>query len=90
MERGFKNKEGKMTKCSVCGVQLEDKEITYTQELDGKVYAVSNVPALVCSQCGEEYLSPDTVDEIQKVIEQGVQKKLKPVRQIPAFNFPVI
>lgn len=77
-----------MKNCSVCGSQLKEKEITYTQEFKGKVYVISDVPALVCFQCGEEYLSPGTVDEIQKVVERGVQNKLKPIRQIPVFNFP--
>lgn len=77
-----------MKKCSVCKGNLKEKKITYTQELEGKVYVVSAVPALVCSQCGEQYLSPNTVDEIQKVIEKGEQKKLKPIQQIPVFDFP--
>ena len=77
-----------MKKCSVCQFNLKQKEITYIQELDGKVYVVSDVPALVCSQCGEQYLSPDTVDEIQKVIEQGEKGKTKPIKQIPVFHFP--
>ena len=76
-----------MTKCSVCKAKLIKKNVTYTQELEGKIYVVSRVPALVCSQCGEQYLSPGTVDKIQEVIEKGEQKKLKPVQQIPVFHF---
>jgi len=76
-----------MTKCSVCKSTLKQKKITYTQELGGKVYVVSDVPALVCSQCGEQYLSPDTVDRIQEVIEKGEKGKTKPVQQIPVFHF---
>jgi len=76
-----------MKKCSVCEAQLKQRNITYTQELGGKVYVVSDVPALVCSQCGEQYLSPDTVDKVQEVIEKGEQKKLKPIQQIPVFHF---
>jgi len=45
------------------------------------------VPALVCVNCGEQYLSPETVDRIQEVIEKGEQKKLKPAQQIPVFRF---
>lgn len=78
-----------MKKCSVCKAKLEEKRITYTQELEGKVYVVSDVPALVCPQCGEQYLSPDTVDRIQEVIEKGEKGKTKPVKQIPVFHFPV-
>ena len=75
-------------KCSVCKTKLIKKNIIYTQELEGKVYVVSDVPALVCSQCGEQYLAPETVDKIQEVIEKGEQNKLKPIQQIPVFHFP--
>lgn len=78
----------KINKCSVCKGNLKYKKINFSQELEGKVYVVSDVPALVCPQCGEQYLSPDTVDEIQKVIEQGEKGKTKPVKQIPVFHFP--
>lgn len=78
----------KKDNCSVCKAKLREKKITYTQELEGKVYMVSDVPALVCPQCGEQYLSPATVDEIQKVIEQGETGKRKPFKQIPVFHFP--
>lgn len=88
MGEGFKNQEEKMKKCSVCKGNLIQKKITYTQELEGQVYVVSDVPALVCNICGEQYLSPDTVDEIQDVIEKGETGKTKPVRQIPVFHFP--
>ena len=74
-------------KCSVCKANLDEKKITYTQQLEGKVYVVSDVPALVCPQCGEQYLTPDTVDRLQEVIEKGEQKKLKPIHQIPVFHF---
>lgn len=76
-----------MKKCSVCKSNLKHKKITYTQELKGKIYVVSAVPALVCDQCGESYLSPDTVDRVQSVIEQGEKKKIKPIEQLPVFHF---
>lgn len=79
----------KINTCSVCKASLKEKNIIYTQELEGKVYMVSDVPALVCVQCGEQYLSPDTVDMIQKVIEQGEKGKRRPIKQIPVFHFPV-
>jgi YgiT-type zinc finger domain-containing protein len=61
--------------CSVCGTRLRVENITYTQVIGDKVYFVSDVPAEVCSQCGEQYLSPSTVDAIQIVLETGKATK---------------
>lgn len=61
--------------CSVCGAWLRVRNITYTQIIDDKVYIVSDVPAQVCGNCGEEYLTPTTVDAIQKTLESGTAKR---------------
>lgn len=71
--------------CSVCGAAVQHKTITYTQELEGRVYLVRGVPAEVCSQCGEVYLSPDTVDALQATIETGTAPE---ILEVPVFHFP--
>jgi YgiT-type zinc finger domain-containing protein len=69
--------------CSVCGAKVEQQNITYTQTVGGQVYIVEDVPALVCSQCGEIYLTPETVDAIQEQIEHGQAVE---TRQVPVFR----
>ena len=71
--------------CSVCGAAVQTKTITYTQEIDGKVYFVVDVPAQVCPQCGEQYLAPETVDAIQDAIAQG---KAQETIEVPVYHFP--
>lgn len=73
------------TRCSVCGAVVRQETIIYTQILDDKVYIVTGVPAEVCSQCGEQYLSPDTADALQSVIEG---REAPETRQVPVFHFP--
>jgi YgiT-type zinc finger domain-containing protein len=77
--------------CSVCGGQVEEKKIDYTQELDGELYLVREVPAEVCSQCAEPYLTPETVDRLQELIERGEDKSQAPESTIvvPVYHFPV-
>jgi YgiT-type zinc finger domain-containing protein len=71
--------------CSVCGATVHSQKITYTQERDGKVYFVVDVPALVCPQCGEQYLTPDTVDAIQEAIAQGAAHE---TIEVPVYHLP--
>jgi YgiT-type zinc finger domain-containing protein len=72
-----------MRTCSACGAVLKREKITYTQTIGDKFYIVKDVPAEVCPQCGEQYLSPDTVDAIQAVIERA--KPSKTIR-VPVFH----
>lgn len=69
--------------CSVCGSKLKEEKITYSQAIGKKFYIVENVTAQVCPQCGEQYLSPATVDAIQELIES---KKTPPkIREVPVY-----
>lgn len=71
--------------CSVCGAQLRREKITYTQTIGDKVYIVADVEAEVCPQCGEQYLTPDTVEKIQALIERGQAAE---TRQVPVYRLP--
>lgn len=55
-------------KCAYCEGELSEKTVTYTTEHDGRVTVVENVPALVCSQCGETVFRPDVVEKLQKIV----------------------
>lgn len=79
----------KVNVCSICKARLKEEKIVYTQKLGREVYVVSDVPTLVCPQCGEQYLSPDTVDRIQEVIEQGEKGKARAIKQAPIFHYPL-
>lgn len=76
----------KSDKCSVCGSETKQTKIIYTQTIGDKFYVVKDVPAEVCGQCSEEYLDPDTVDAIQKIIEQHKTPSKK--IEVPVYNFP--
>jgi YgiT-type zinc finger domain-containing protein len=74
-----------LTICSSCGASVKEQNITYTQTIEGKVSIVEDVPALVCSQCGEICLTPETVNAIQDQIEHGQATE---TRQVPVFRVP--
>jgi YgiT-type zinc finger domain-containing protein len=72
-------------RCSSCGAEVQKKTITYTQTIGDRVYLVTDVPAEVCAQCGEQYLSPETVDILQDMVEK---RQASETRQVPVFHFP--
>jgi YgiT-type zinc finger domain-containing protein len=54
--------------CNVCHGHVEIKLTTYTQWFEGRLIVVENVPAWVCTQCGETYYDPEVVERLQSVI----------------------
>ncbi len=52
---------------------LVERRVTYTLEMDGKLYVVENVPARVDEGTGEQFFSPTTVEHLQKLVSGGVE-----------------
>jgi hypothetical protein len=38
------------------------QRVARAQQVDGRWVVIENLPALVCTQCGERYYTPDTHD----------------------------
>ena len=53
---------------NVRGERLVERRVTYTLEREGKFYIVHNVPARVNEETGEQFFSPTTVEQLQRVI----------------------
>ncbi len=53
-----------MNECLICNGHLEQQLITRLQQYQGRWFIIENVPALVCSQCGEVYYTPDAHDHV--------------------------
>ena len=66
---------------------LDERLVTYTQEVDGRFIVVEHVPARVCRETGEQLFSPETVNRLQAII----RSRLKPARVIetPVYEFAV-
>ena len=72
--------------CSVCGAALRVQKVTYTQTVGENLFLVEDVPAQVCPQCGETYLSPDTADTLQEIGRRTAGKPKRTV-EIPVYEF---
>ena len=74
-------------KCVFCGGNLEKKNVTFSYEEDEKYLLVENVPAEVCSKCGEKIYSPEVTEELLKFASE----EIAPVRvkEVPVFDYAV-
>lgn len=59
--------------CSFCGGEVKEKRVELDYRFKGKLYIFENVPAGVCGQCGEKYLTA----EVSKEIEHKILTKQK-------------
>lgn len=60
-------------RCHYCQGKLERKHVNRLQEYQGNWILLENLPALVCTQCGEQYYSPQTHDLIVDLLQEHPQ-----------------
>ncbi|HXG20496.1 MAG TPA: type II toxin-antitoxin system MqsA family antitoxin [Methylomirabilota bacterium] len=57
-----------MDRCFSCRGKIKKKAIRHVHQWGERVFIFKNVPAEVCSQCGETYLGPETLEKIDEVV----------------------
>ncbi len=61
-------------KCGICKMgETRPGKATVTLERDGTTLVIKNVPADICANCGEEYVSADTTELLLGMAEECVR-----------------
>ncbi len=63
-----------MKTCFYCRGPLRRRQIERMHEWGGERYLIKKVQAEVCSQCGEAFLAPATLKEIDQLVSKGRPK----------------
>jgi len=67
--------------CHNCGNKhFKDGNVDNVFNIQEKIYLVKNIPALVCTRCGEPYFTPDT----QRIVMDIINTKDRVVSKIEA------
>lgn len=64
------------------------KTITHEERHNGRLYIFENVEALVCDQCGEEYLSAEILEEMDRVVREAREPTRK--EETPVFDLSAL
>ena len=85
LQKAKANKENPMEnpfrKCFFCGGDVDSITIgNFDYRLVGKLYVIKNTPAGLCLQCGEKYVTAETAQKINALIEAGIFSGTEEVR----------
>ncbi|MFA5786474.1 MAG: type II toxin-antitoxin system MqsA family antitoxin [Actinomycetota bacterium] len=61
--------------CPLCGGDKEPGATTFTVDLDFGVVVVRDVPALVCSQCGEAWIQDPVAAKLEIIVEDARRRR---------------
>ncbi|HEX8905691.1 MAG TPA: hypothetical protein VF771_12645 [Longimicrobiaceae bacterium] len=65
--------------------RLVEQFVTYTVEVDGRLYVIEHVPARVNVETGERLFSPETARRLQQIVREG--RAPDRMVQTPVFDF---
>ena len=71
------------TKCPLCGGNKKSATTTFAVDYKSGVVVVRNVPASVCSQCGEEWIPDNIAEKLESIVESARIGQ----RQVEVVNF---
>ena len=70
-------------KCPICNGKKEKGRVTFTVDLGKNLIVIRETPAMVCSLCGEEWISDEVAEAIESVVREAKMKN----RMIEVVNF---
>ena len=56
-------------KCGICKAAMEEKSVTYTEDVNHGVIVIRHVPAHVCTECGNIWYTGIVAIQIEKLID---------------------
>jgi YgiT-type zinc finger domain-containing protein len=62
-------------RCPLCGGEKEPGTTTFTVDLSFGVLVVRDVPALVCSQCGEAWIEDEVAAKLEALVADARRRK---------------
>jgi YgiT-type zinc finger domain-containing protein len=76
---------GAETKCPICNGVKERGKVTFTVDLGTNLVVIRDTPAIVCSLCGEEWISDDVAENIETLVKEAKMKN----RMIEVLSYPL-
>jgi len=61
-------------RCPICNGYKNESTTTFTVDLDFGVVVVRHVPAIVCEQCGAEWISDENAEKIEHIVNEAKAK----------------
>ena len=57
-------------KCGICKAETEEKNVTYTEDLEESIVVIRHVPAQVCTECGNIWYSGTVAAQLEEMVDR--------------------
>jgi YgiT-type zinc finger domain-containing protein len=64
-------------RCPLCGGEKKEGYTIHTVDLGFGIVIVKDVPAKICSQCGEVWIVSDVASQLEKIVDLARKNRLQ-------------
>ena len=57
-------------KCGICKAEMEEKTVSYTEDIEQWVIVIRHVPAQVCTECGNTWYSGVVAAQLEIMVDK--------------------
>jgi len=57
-------------RCGICKADMEEKNVTYTEDFGEGLVVIRYVPAHVCTECGNTWYSLTIAAQLEKMVDR--------------------
>ncbi|GHV83846.1 hypothetical protein AGMMS50212_11860 [Spirochaetia bacterium] len=65
--------------CGICKAETEQKLVTYTEDVNNSVIVIRNVPATVCTECGNIWYTGTVAAQLEEIVDHIIMAKVADV-----------
>ncbi|HEX30572.1 TPA: type II toxin-antitoxin system MqsA family antitoxin [Candidatus Poribacteria bacterium] len=58
-------------KCVLCKGEMKEGKVNLPVDLEERFILVKSVPALICEQCGEYFISDEVMRKLELIVEEA-------------------
>jgi YgiT-type zinc finger domain-containing protein len=64
---------------------MEQKRVTYTEDVNNSVIVIRNVPAAVCTECGNIWYTGTVIAQLEEIVDQCIKRM---AADVVVVNYP--
>jgi YgiT-type zinc finger domain-containing protein len=73
-----------MARCYFCKGTVKEQAVCHVHQWRERVFIFDNVPAEVCTQCGEMYFGPEALEQMDKMV--AAPPEPEELIQVPVYS----
>ncbi|MDR0868611.1 MAG: YgiT-type zinc finger protein [Planctomycetota bacterium] len=71
--------------CGICKAETQSQKVTYTEDIDRSVIVIRNVPAAVCTECGNVWYSGTVAAQLEAIVNRIIGAM---IAEVAVVNYP--